>query len=318
MNIVHIALVGDYDPAVPAHQAIPKALHLSGERLGVSVDPVWMHTSTLDVSQLPAYAGIWCVPASPYTNTANALAAIRFARENNRPFLGTCGGFQHALLEYARNVLGLTDAQHAETRPDVAMPLIAPLSCSLVEKSGTIAFVEGSRLRNMYGAAETQETYHCNYGLSPHYERLFQDGALRICGRDRNGEVRAVELDAHPFFVATLYQPERAALHGKAHPLVNAFVAAATAPGVAAAALQAANQEVGTRQPVDAIAARLSGVALIVDATHAIGHDHAVTEFFHSLGDVFGRKIAGQLFQESAIARDQEVVLVIEANPALV
>src|SRR4051794_28912684 len=117
MNLVRIALVGDYNPDVPAHQAIPKALRLSAERLTVRVEPIWMHTSTLDVSQLPAFSGIWCVPASPYANTDRALAAIRFPRENNRTFLGTCGGFQHALLEYARTVLG-READHAETSPD--------------------------------------------------------------------------------------------------------------------------------------------------------------------------------------------------------
>src|SRR5262249_3809718 len=115
---------GDFDPSVPAHQAIPKALRLSGERLGVSVEPLWTHTSTLgpDVAPLTDCAGIWCVPASPYADADGALAAIRYARESGRPFLGTCGGFQHALIEYARNALGRAEADHAETSPDATMP----------------------------------------------------------------------------------------------------------------------------------------------------------------------------------------------------
>jgi CTP synthase (UTP-ammonia lyase) len=234
MKELLIALVGDFDPSVPAHQAIPIALRLSGERLGISVDPIWNHTSTLgaDISaELDKFAGIWCVPASPYANVEGALAAIRFARENGRPFLGTCGGFQHALLEYAHNVLGHGEADHAETSPDAAMPLISRLSCSLVEQRGVVTFEVGSGLRSIYGAEQAEEGYRCNFGLNPMYESILGDGALRVAARDAAGEVRAVELLEHPFFIATLYQPERSALRGAEHPLVTAFVEAAALNG---------------------------------------------------------------------------------------
>ncbi len=233
MKAVRVALVGDYDPAVTAHQAIPEALRLSGDRLGATVEPVWTHTATLgpDLAPLAGCAGVWCVPASPYANPGGALAAIRFAREGGRPFLGTCGGFQHALLEYARNVLGRPEADHAETAPGAALPLVARLSCPLVERRGTVLLAEGSRLQAVYGAGRAEEGYHCNYGLNPEYEPLFRGQALRVAARDEAGEVRAVELSGHPFFIATLFQPERAALRGECHPLITAFVAAAAAPG---------------------------------------------------------------------------------------
>ena len=99
-----IALIGDHDPAVVAHRAIPLALALATDPSGDPVDAVWVHTSTLvgDVTApLEMFDGIWCVPGSPYANTHGALAAIRMAREQHRPYLGTCGGFQHALFEYA-------------------------------------------------------------------------------------------------------------------------------------------------------------------------------------------------------------------------
>src|SRR5262245_31186463 len=230
MKTVRIGLIGDYDPEVPAHRAIAPALHLAAQRTGVPLEPVWVPTSSLggDVpGQLADFAALWCVPASPYANTDGALAAIRFARESGRPFLGTCGGFQHALLEYARHVLGHRQAEHAETCPDASLPLIARLACSLVEKPGRIVFQEGSRLRAIYGVPEAEEQYHCNYGLNPAYEGLLSGGALRVSGRDQAGEARAVELDRHPFFLATLFQPERAALRGLAHPLINAYAAAA-------------------------------------------------------------------------------------------
>lgn len=225
-----IALVGDFDPSVTAHQAIPDALRLSAERLGVAVAPTWVHTASLSspvYATLAEFAAVWCVPASPYANADGALAAIRFARESGRPFLGTCGGFQHAVIEYARNVLGLHAADHAETAPNADMPLIARLSCSLVEKSGTIFAVAGTRLCAAYGSETANETYHCNYGLNPTYEKLFAgDSDMRVCARDSTGDVRAVELASHPFFVATLFQPERSALRDVEHPLVTAFVAA--------------------------------------------------------------------------------------------
>jgi CTP synthase (UTP-ammonia lyase) len=227
---VRIGLIGDYDAEVPAHRAIPMALKLAADTTGVIAEAVWVHTSTLGVDvapQLAEFAGLWCVPASPYANTAGALAAIGFARESGRPYLGTCGGFQHALMEYARNVLAMRDADHAELHPDAAVPLIAPLDCALVEQTGSVNLADGSRLRAIYGRAEVEEPYHCRYGLNPQYEHLFAGTPLRVAARDRAGEVRAVELNGHPFFIATLYQPERSALRGEGHPLVTAFVSAA-------------------------------------------------------------------------------------------
>jgi CTP synthase (UTP-ammonia lyase) len=220
-----IALVGDHDPAVVAHRAIPLALALAGD----AAPPLaweWLHTSTLagDVaSRLVAFDGVWCVPASPYANTAGALAAIRVARRGGRPFLGTCGGFQHALLDYADDVWGVA-AAHAETDPAAADPVIAPLTCGLVERTDTIRFVEGSRLQAIHDRVETVEDYHCNYGLNPVYSARLDGGPLRVAAHDRGGDVRAVELDGHPFFVATLYQPERSGLAGRRHPLIDAFV----------------------------------------------------------------------------------------------
>ncbi len=227
---VTIALVGDFNEAVTAHRAIPLALKMAATDLGVPIRGDWLHTSKLGTNpqnKLANYHGIWCVPASPYADTEAAIAAIRFAREQRRPFLGTCGGFQHALLEYARNVLSQMTAQHAELDPAAANPLIAPLACALVEKSGSISLVAESRLAAAYGTTEIVEGYHCNYGLSPSFEKLFEGSALRVVGRDQQGEVRAVECEGHPFYVATLFQPERAALRGKLPPVVRAFANAA-------------------------------------------------------------------------------------------
>ena len=193
----------------------------------------WLHTSTLldDPSeQLAGFQGVWCVPASPYANTRGALAAIRFARQTGRAFLGTCGGFQHALLEYAEAVWGVAQPAHAELDPAAVDPVIAPLACSLVEQTGEIRFEKGSRLAAIYGVDAATEEYHCRYGLSPGYRDRLTSGPLRVSGRDEAGDIRAIELDGHPFFVATLFQPERSALKGRTHPLVSAFVASVHHP----------------------------------------------------------------------------------------
>ena len=100
-----IALVGDYDGNIVAHRAIPIALELAAADLRADVTFEWLPSSELQptaAARLEPYAGVWCVPGSPYRNTVGVIEAIRFARLQRRPFLGTCGGFQHALLEYAQ------------------------------------------------------------------------------------------------------------------------------------------------------------------------------------------------------------------------
>jgi CTP synthase (UTP-ammonia lyase) len=230
MQPLSIGLIGDYSPAVPAHVAIPQALDLAADRLGCSVRAEWLPTEQLtgDVSErLAAFDGLWCVPASPYASMDGALRGIRFAREYGRPFLGTCGGFQHALIEYARNVLGLIDADHAESNPETSLPLMVALECALIEATGMILLQPGTRAAALYGQREVVEAYHCRFGLNPHYQALLEGTNLRISGRDSGGEVRIVELEGHPFYIATLFQPERSAFKGHAHPLITAYVAAA-------------------------------------------------------------------------------------------
>lgn len=227
---IRIGLIGDYDETVTAHQAIPRALELAGDALGASVHFEWVPTEEItDDSRIQEFDGLWCVPASPYRSMEGALRAIRFARERGRPFLGTCGGFQHAIIEYARNVLGWVDAEHAESAPNAARLVITPLACALVEKTDTIRFQEGSILAAAYGCLEAIEGYHCSYGINPAFSSAIVSGPLRVSAEDGGGEVRAVELEGHPFFVATLFQPERAALAGNIPPLAAAFVRATAA-----------------------------------------------------------------------------------------
>lgn len=225
-DTIRVGLVGDYDASVQAHQAIPLALKHAAEQLHIETAFEWIPTEEIrSASRLAGYDGLWCVPASPYRSMNGALLAIRHARERGVPFLGTCGGFQHAVIEYARNVLGWADADHAETAPDSIRAVISPLTCALVEATGSVRLFAGSRIASAYGVEATTEGYRCRYGLNPQFQAALVAGPLRAAADDDTGEIRAIELDDHPFFVATLFQPERAALNGKPVPLVAAFVA---------------------------------------------------------------------------------------------
>jgi CTP synthase (UTP-ammonia lyase) len=224
---IRIGLIGDRDDTVPAHVAIPRALAIASGILKCTVDFEWVPTEEIRGDErLVGYDGIWCVPASPYRNTDGALCAIKWAREQGHPFLGTCGGFQHAILEYTRSVVGWPDAGHGETSPNAARAVISPLACALEEKTELVRFRAGSRIAAAYGRLEATEGYRCRYGVNPAFQSELFSGRLRVTAKDAAGEVRAVELEGHPFFVATLFQPERAALENRLPPLVAAFVTA--------------------------------------------------------------------------------------------
>ncbi|MBS0663938.1 MAG: hypothetical protein JSR48_11795 [Verrucomicrobia bacterium] len=227
-----IALVGDPSPAVTAHRAIPVALALAADAERVMVQWRWYPTAALHepARQLADSAALWVVPGSPYANLDGVLGAIRWARESRRPTLGSCGGFQHLLIEFARSCAGIRDADHAETNPSGADLVVAPLSCSLVEKTGEVSFAPGSVIRSIYGRDAAVEGYHCNYGLNPAYRVRLESAGLRFPSQDGSGDVRSAELAPaiHPLFIGTLFQSERAALRGEIPPLARALVRAAT------------------------------------------------------------------------------------------
>ncbi len=227
---VSIGLIGDFDESITAHRAVPLALRQAAASTGCDLIFDWVPTPEIaGPERLARYTGLWCVPGSPYRDMEGALGAIRHAREQARPFLGTCGGFQHAVLEYARNVLGWTDADHGETAPDSPRAVIAPLACSLREVTGAVQLAAGSRIAAAYAADSAIEGYHCSYGLNPAFQDELLSGPLRATARDAAGEIRAIELVTHPFYVATLFQPERAALAQRPAPLVEALVSACAA-----------------------------------------------------------------------------------------
>ncbi|PDO88110.1 CTP synthase C-terminal region-related (seleno)protein [Kosakonia pseudosacchari] len=224
---LRIALVGDYSHDVVAHQAIPLAIDDAAAVLEITADYDWLPTSEINSDEdLVGYDAIWVVPGSPYKNANGAFIAIKYARENAVPFLGTCGGFQHAVIEYARNVLGWADAAHAET-DNIGRMVITQLTCALVDQNGAIELRPNTLIARAYGRELIEEAYRCSFGVAEEFARELESGDLRVTGWDEDGEIRAVELVTHPFFVATLFQHERAALAGRPVPLVQAMLRAA-------------------------------------------------------------------------------------------
>ena len=227
-TLVNIAIVGDRDDSIAAHLAIPLALSNAASALDVDLAFEWLASDAIgDAARLDGFDAFWVAPGSPYRSMDGALRAIGHARTTGRPLLGTCGGFQHAILEVARHVLDWPDAMHAESDPGVGRPVIAALECSLVEERGSVALAPGSRIAKAYGATTAPTIYRCRYGLNPAFRAALTAGPLRGTAEDEHGDLRAIEHDAHPFFVATLWQPERAALDGRRVPLAEALVDAA-------------------------------------------------------------------------------------------
>jgi CTP synthase (UTP-ammonia lyase) len=126
-------------------------------------------------------------------------------------------------------VLGLKDAEHEESSPGASTLFISKLACSLVGKTQEIRMAPDSIAHRAYGKLGVMEQFFCNYGLNPAFRDEVKRGKLNTTGVDSEGEVRIVELSDHPFFVATLFLPQIASKPESAHPLILAYLKAATA-----------------------------------------------------------------------------------------
>jgi CTP synthase (UTP-ammonia lyase) len=237
--MARIALVGDRSANVRAHARIPALIDALLQRDGIALDPYWIATADAAACDLSRFDAIWLAPGSPYDSADGAITAVRTARERRIPFLGTCGGFQYALLEFARDVCGLPAVENAEVTPEADEHLIVRLECSLKGHEEAVMIVPGTRAAKISGPGRRTERYHCDYGLNADYLDRLSQGGLSFSGFDDDGQVRIAELPGHPFFVATLFQPE---LHGdgsQPHPIIVAMAQAAaehaTAPTEAAA-----------------------------------------------------------------------------------
>jgi len=219
-----IGIVGDRNPRNPTHLPTEAALASVPEAPAIE----WLPTERIDGASevlLARYAGLLIASGSPYRSMDGALAAIRYAREHGVPLLGTCGGFQHIVVEFVRNVCGVTDADHAETSPGAARLAVTALQCSLAGQTHSVRVVPGTRAAAIYSMDEVREPFFCSYGLNREYRALLESKGLAVAGVSADGEVRIMELSAHPFFIGTLYVPQ--ARPEQPHPLIRAFIDAA-------------------------------------------------------------------------------------------
>jgi CTP synthase (UTP-ammonia lyase) len=206
-----IAALGDREPAYLTHREIDATIALAPEIR-------WVGTED---ARIDGYDGLWVVPGTPYRDEDAVLEAIRFAREEGMPVLGTCGGFQHMAVEYARNVLGIADAAHAETDPDGTTIIVGALACSLVGQERTVVPVPGTRLAAICGSEPFAGFHFCNYGLAAELPGVVVSAHAEDAG------VEAFELPEHPFYMATLFQPQVGTTErGTLHPVLSALLAA--------------------------------------------------------------------------------------------
>ena len=171
----------------------------------------------------PTYRGlIICGTHSPH-DTEKMISRIKEARESGEPALLICAGHQLGAIEYARNVLGYSNASHAEYDPSSDNLFITSLACSLRGKEMQLIFEENSKIAKIYGKTTSVENYYCNFGMNPEFVPLFQISDLKPTGADSEGKMRVVELVNHPFFIGTLFVPQIRSTIESPHPVVTAF-----------------------------------------------------------------------------------------------
>lgn len=222
MADIKIGIIGDYDITFPPHPQTNAALEHTAAALGIKISGHWLPTD--QTHTYDSFDGLWCAPGSPYKSLEGALAGIRFSRESGKPMFGTCGGFQHIVLEYARNVLDIEDAAHAEYDPYASHLFVQPLRCSIKGTTMSVQIEPDSIAARSYGSLVVEESYYCNFGLNPAYEEQLQSAGMVVTGRDIHHEARILELPSHPFFLGTLFVPQARSRERSPHPLVRAFV----------------------------------------------------------------------------------------------
>jgi CTP synthase (UTP-ammonia lyase) len=236
---LQIGVVGDFNRASHSHWATDAALYHAASRLGFTVEPRWVPTESLDgpelEGQLAKVDGIWGSTGSPYASFTGMLRGIEFARRRDFPYLGTCGGFQYALIEFTRNVLGLSDADTAENNSGSNNIVITPVVCALpgTQRGRPKMFGEdvvypaaGTLVDQLCRTRELRGEYFCNFETNPEFVPRWEAAGLRIAARGSQGEMRAFDLPEKRFFLATLFQPQVSSSAQHPHPIVEGYLRA--------------------------------------------------------------------------------------------
>jgi len=239
---VKIAMCGKYTSLTDSYISIIEALKHAGAKLGVHVDLDWIETELLEkdafmLKSLMNYDGIMVLPGFGARGAEGKIMAIKFARENNIPFLGICFGFQMAVVEFSRNVLGLKDANSTEINPNTPHPVVdlLPEQRSIEVKGGTmrlgasnIVLMEGTLAYILYGRKLISERHRHRYEVNPKYWDALRSGGLVFSGFSEDGlRIEFIEIKNHRFFLASQAHPEFNSRPGKPSPPYLGFVEAA-------------------------------------------------------------------------------------------
>ncbi len=237
---VEIALVGKYVALHDAYLSVVEALTHGGIANGVKVDIRWIDSETVTEENvaklLSGCAGVLVPGGFGSRGVEGKISAIRYARENNVPFLGICLGMQMAVVELARHA-GLAGAHSSELVPHTPYPVIdlMPDQAGVTEKGGTMRLgsypcilTAGSKAAAAYGAEHIDERHRHRYEFNNAYRQALADAGLRLSGLSPDGRlVEIVELPDHPWFVGVQFHPELKSRPNRAHPLFREFIAAA-------------------------------------------------------------------------------------------
>lgn len=238
---VTIALVGKYVALHDAYLSVVEALKHGGIANKTDVDIRWIDAEELTSENIEEYLGdvhgILVPGGFGMRGTEGKILAIQYARTHKIPFLGICLGMQLAIVEFARNVLGLTQAASIELVPDTPDPVISlmPEQNGVVNMGGTLrlgsypcTLGEGTKAEALYGKKEITERHRHRYEVNNDYrEKLIANG-MTLSGSSPDGRiVEMIELEDHPFFIATQAHPEFKSRPNLAHPLFQGLIAAA-------------------------------------------------------------------------------------------
>jgi CTP synthase len=241
---VTIGLVGKYVELKDAYKSISEAFIHAGATTQCNVKLKWIHSEKLEESpealdeQLKGLQGILVAPGFGSRGIEGKILAVKYARENNIPFLGICLGMQCAVIEFARNVLGFKDAHSVEMMGSTTHPVIDMMETqkNLTNMGGTMRLgayecklTKGSKIFEAYGEEFIKERHRHRYEFNSEYLSQFEEAGMKATGINPNSNlVEVVEIPSHPYFVGVQYHPEYRSTVEEPSPLFVSFVKAAS------------------------------------------------------------------------------------------
>lgn len=238
---VEIALVGKYTQLHDAYLSVVEALHHGGIENRTEVSIRWVDSEELEKSDcetmLSGIDGMIIPGGFGNRGTEGMILAAQYARENRIPYLGICLGMQMAMIEFARHVIGYTDANSSELAPDTAHPVIdlMPEQKNVTDLGGTMRLgaypcilKKDSKAYQLYGREQIFERHRHRYEVNNEYRDVYEAKGMELSGVSPDGHiVEMIELKDHPYYVATQAHPEFKSRPNHAHPLFAGLVKAA-------------------------------------------------------------------------------------------